>query len=285
MEATLRELAQQGLSYQQIATELNDLGVKTLRGRAWKEMTVGRMLCRFNIAYEKSDRYYGRMEWHLLDLLDQGLTYPQIASKLTRLGYRTVRGRDFTNKTVHRIIKRLSLGKQTYDQWCREHLQLIQSSLTKGMHTYQIARVFNEREITTRFGGKIYDVYIGRIICRFNLKRGGIPYKSDKLRAINCKLGVRFEREPAAKVYDEFMQEYGGLIKTMRSNGSSYSEIAGYLVDPEKPGFRLPLWASVAEPDQPAFGSTVCRRLTDALHAPTNGAKPVYVSFFRDKKT
>ena len=47
------------------------------------------------------------------------------------------------------------------------------------------------------------------------------------------------------------------------------------LVDPEKPDFRLPLWVPVAEPDQPAFGSTVCRRLTDALRAPTRGAKPV----------
>ena len=66
---------------------------------------------------------------------------------------------------------------------------------------------------------------------------------------------------------------------------SVVSRDGSYLVDPEKPGFRLPLWASVAEPDQPAFGSTVCRRLTDALHASTNVAKPVYVSFFRDKKT
>ena len=75
MEATLRELAQQGLSYRQIAGELNSRGIKTLRGRAWKEMTVGRMLCRFDISYEKSDRYFARLEWILLDLLDQGLTY------------------------------------------------------------------------------------------------------------------------------------------------------------------------------------------------------------------
>ena len=65
----------------------------------------------------------------LLDLLDQDLTYPQIAARLNRKGYKTVRGHDYTNKTVHRIIKRLSLGKQTYDQWCREHLPLIQSSV------------------------------------------------------------------------------------------------------------------------------------------------------------
>ena len=229
MESILRELAGRGLSYQQIATELNDLGVKTLRGRTWREMTVERMLCRFNIAYERYDRYYGRTEWYLLDLLDQGLTYPQIAGRLNQRGHRTVRGRAFTNKTVHKIIKRLSLGKQTYDHWCREHLPLIQSLLDKGLNTYQTARVLNERGVTTRFGGKVYDVYVGKIICRYKLRRGGVSYKSDKLKELNRKLKVSFEREHAVKAYDEFMQEYGGLIKTMRSNGSSYSEIAGYL--------------------------------------------------------
>ena len=59
------------------------------------------------------------------------------------------------------------------------------------------------------------------------------------------------------------------------SRSSFYHWYQYYLVDPEKPSFRLPLWVPVAEPDQPAFGSTVCRRLTDALRAPTSGAKLV----------
>ena len=87
-------------------------------------------------------------------------------------------------------------------------------------------------------------------VCRFHMLYQGKP---------------REAREPWRVERGEQALDYMEMILTSRQ----------WLVDPEKPGFKLPLWALVAEPDQPAFGSTVCRRLTDALRAPTNGARPV----------